>query len=41
MINLYMIYEWKIKFGGDQGKDKRHHLDEQPFPDELELPSDE
>jgi len=33
--------EWKINFGGDQGKDKRHHLDEQPFPDELELPSDE
>ncbi len=33
--------EWKINFGGDQGRDKRHHLDEQPFPDELELPSDE
>ncbi len=35
--------EWKINFGGDQGRDrdKRHHLNEQPFPDELELPSEE
>lgn len=33
--------EWKINFGGGQSKDKRHHLDDQPFPDELELPSDE
>ncbi len=33
--------EWKINFGNDQSKDKRHHLNEQPFPDELELPSEE
>ncbi len=31
--------EWKINFGGAE-KDKRHHLNEQPFPDELELPSE-
>lgn len=33
--------EWKINFGGEQRADKRHHLNEQPFPDELELPSEE
>ncbi len=33
--------EWKINFGGEQKRDKRHHLEEQPFPDELQLPSEE
>ena len=33
--------EWKINFGGDQQKDLRHNLNDQPFPDELELPSEE
>jgi len=33
--------EWKINFGGEQARDKRHHLDEQPFPDQLVLPSEE
>ncbi|MCK4707539.1 MAG: PilT/PilU family type 4a pilus ATPase [Gammaproteobacteria bacterium] len=35
--------EWKINFGGEQTKDKRHHLNEQPFPDsdQLVLPSEE
>ncbi len=33
--------EWKINFGGDQVRDTRHNLNDQPFPDELTLPSDE
>jgi twitching motility protein PilU len=34
--------EWKINFGGEQKRgDRRHHLNEQPFPDELQLPSEE
>jgi twitching motility protein PilU len=33
--------EWKINFGGDQKRDSRHHLDKEPFPDELQLPSEE
>ncbi len=32
--------EWKINFGNEH-RDTRHHLDEQPFPDELKLPSEE
>ena len=32
--------EWKINFGNEQ-RDARHHLEEQPFPDELKLPSEE
>lgn len=35
--------EWKINFGGEhqQQKDTRHNLNDQPFPDELHLPSEE
>jgi twitching motility protein PilU len=33
--------EWKINFGGEQTRDTRHNLNEQPFPDELQLPSEE
>jgi len=33
--------EWKINFGGDQQRDSRHNLNDQPFPDELQLPSEE
>ena len=32
--------EWKINFGNEQ-RDTRHHLESQPFPDELKLPSEE
>ena len=34
--------EWKINFGGEQKRgDSRHNLNENPFPDELALPSEE
>jgi twitching motility protein PilU len=33
--------EWKINFGGDQNRDIQHQMNEQPFPDELVLPSEE
>ena len=33
--------EWKINFGGDQKRNSRHNLNDQPFPDELQLPSEE
>jgi twitching motility protein PilU len=33
--------EWKINFGGEQTRNTRHNLNEQPFPDELQLPSEE
>ncbi len=34
--------EWKINFGGDQRhQDTRHNLNQQPFPTELELPTQE
>lgn len=33
--------EWKINFGGEQKRDTRHHLDDNPFPTELELPSED
>ncbi len=33
--------EWKINFGGEQTRDTRHNLNDQPFPDELQLPSEE
>lgn len=32
--------EWKINFGNESQKDLRHHLEDNPFPDELTLPSD-
>ncbi len=31
--------EWKINFGSEQQRNQRHNLEENPFPDELELPS--
>lgn len=33
--------EWKINFGGEQKRDSRHHLDDNPFPTELELPDED
>jgi len=34
--------EWKINFGGEQQRgDSRHNLNENPFPDELALPSED
>ncbi len=31
--------EWKINFGSEQHRSQRHNLEDNPFPDELELPS--
>ncbi len=31
--------EWKINFGSEQHRNQRHNLEDNPFPDELELPS--